>query len=133
MRNLVFLLTLEVLAGCQPGEQASMDRPEEAAGADDMSMDPTVSDPEHYKVVFDNDQVRVLRISYGAGEEGKMHSHPASVAVFLADSDGALTMADGSEQEMSVKMGDTMWADAESHQPKATTGFELVQVELKGR
>ena len=30
-----------------------------------MAQDPTEVDSKHYKVVFENDQVRVLRITYG--------------------------------------------------------------------
>ena len=30
-----------------------------------MAQDPTKVDSKHYKVVFENDQVRVLRITYG--------------------------------------------------------------------
>jgi quercetin dioxygenase-like cupin family protein len=36
-------------------------------------------------VEFENEQVRVLRIGYGAGEKSVMHEHPNAVAVFLTD------------------------------------------------
>jgi hypothetical protein len=39
-------------------------------------------DPKHYKVELENEQVRVLRINYGAHEKSVMHSHPNSVAIF---------------------------------------------------
>ena len=45
------------------------------------AQDAVTVDPKHYKVEMENDQVRVLRIHYGAGEKSVMHSHPASVAV----------------------------------------------------
>jgi hypothetical protein len=48
-------------------------------------------DPKHYKVEFENDRVRVLRIKYGAGEKSVMHSHPESIAVFLTDARGKFT------------------------------------------
>src|SRR5882762_9705579 len=44
--------------------------------------DPVKLDPKHYKVDFENDRVRVLRISYGPREKSVMHSHPDSMAVF---------------------------------------------------
>ena len=104
---------------------------EEATSTSD-SMDPTVSEPDHYKVEFENDHVRAVRITYAAGEETRMHSHPASVSVFLTDAKRVLAMEDGSEQEFNNKAGDSMWMDAQSHQPRAKTDFELIQIELKG-
>ncbi len=132
MRNLIFFITLVSFVGCQPAEEAASDAAtEEAAPATD-STDPTVSEPNNYKVVFENDRVRAVRITYAAGEETGMHSHPASVSVFLTDAEGVLAMEDGSEQEFNSKAGDSMWMDAQSHQPKAKTDFELIQIELKG-
>ena len=47
------------------------------AAAPALAQDPVAVDPDHYKVVFENDQVRVLRITYGPQEESVMHEHPA--------------------------------------------------------
>ncbi len=47
-----------------------------------LGQDPTVVDAKHYTVEFENDQVRVLRISYAPGEESVMHEHPNGVAIF---------------------------------------------------
>jgi glycine betaine/choline ABC-type transport system substrate-binding protein len=38
-----------------------------------------------YRVTFENDQVRLLRINYGPNEKSVMHEHPNSIAVFLTD------------------------------------------------
>ncbi len=38
-------------------------------------LDPTVVDVNHYKVELENDQVRVLRVRYGAHEGGAKHEH----------------------------------------------------------
>src|SRR5579862_4047780 len=38
-------------------------------------LDPTVTDAKHYKVELENDQVRVLRVRYGAREGGAKHEH----------------------------------------------------------
>ena len=48
-----------------------------------LAQDPAKVDSNHYKVVFENDDVRVLRITYGPGEKSVMHYHPDAVAVFL--------------------------------------------------
>src|SRR6266478_786428 len=46
-----------------------------------FAQDPVKVDPKHYTVVSENDQVRILKVHYGAHEKSVMHSHPASVAV----------------------------------------------------
>ena len=132
MRNLIFFISLVSLVGCQPAEEPASDAATEEATSTSDSMDPTVSEPDHYKVEFENDHVRAVRITYAAGEETRMHSHPASVSVFLTDAEGVLAMEDGSEQEFNNKAGDSMLMDAQSHQPRAKTDFELIQIELKG-
>ena len=132
MRNLIFLMSLALLVGCQPAEEAASDAATEDAASADAVTDPTVSAPANYKVEFENDHVRAVRITYAAGEETGMHSHPASVSVFLTDSEGVLAMEDGSEMEFNNKAGDSMLMDAQSHQPRAKTDFELIQIELKG-
>ena len=48
-----------------------------------LAQDPAKVDSNHYKVVFENEDVRVLRIPYGPGEKSVMHYHPYAVAVFL--------------------------------------------------
>jgi hypothetical protein len=39
-----------------------------------FAQDAVKVDPKHYKVEFENDQVRVLRITYGPGEKSVMMS-----------------------------------------------------------
>jgi quercetin dioxygenase-like cupin family protein len=97
------------------------------------AQDPVKVDTKHYKVEFENDQVRVLRISYGPGEKSVMHEHPDAVAVFLADADGKFNMPDGTATDFHNKKGTTMWTPAGKHLPENTgkQPFELILVELK--
>ena len=98
-----------------------------------MAQDAVKVDPKHYKVEFENDQVRVLRITYGPHEKGVMHSHPASVAVFLTDLNGQMTMPDGKKIAAPAKAGSVQWEGSTKHLPEnlGDKPFELIQVELK--
>ena len=95
--------------------------------------DPVQVDPKHYKVEFENERVRVLRIKYGAGEKSVMHSHPESVAVFLTDAHGRFTYPDGSSEDINANAGSVQHMDACTHLPESTgeTPFEVIAVELK--
>jgi len=100
-----------------------------------MAQDPVKVDPTHYKLEFENDQVRVLRITYGPHEKSVMHEHPANVAVFLTDGQGKFTLPDGSTQDVPIKGGTVMWDGGGKHLPEniGDKPFELVVVEMKGK
>ena len=95
--------------------------------------DPVKVDPRHYKVEFENERVRVVRIKYGAGEKSVMHSHPESIAVFLTDAHAKFTYPDGRSEDIKAKAGTFQHMDAFTHLPESLskTPFELIQVELK--
>jgi quercetin dioxygenase-like cupin family protein len=97
------------------------------------AQDAAKVDAKHYKVEFENDQVRVLRITYGPHEKSAMHSHPASVVVFLTDGHGKFLMPGGKTQEITWKAGTVQWEEPATHLPEnlGDKGFELIQVELK--
>src|SRR5260370_33394205 len=65
------------------------------AGAPAIAQDPIKVDAKHYKVEFENEQVRALRITYGPHEKSAMHHHPANVAGFLTAGPARLPMTDG--------------------------------------
>ena len=104
-----------------------------ATAAPARAQDPTKVDAKHYKVEFENDQVRVLRITYGPGEKSVMHEHPDALAIFLTDSKGKFTLPDGSRQAPEMKAHTTMWTPGGQHLPENTGDkpFEVILVELK--
>ena len=99
------------------------------------AQDAVKVDSKHYKVELENSQVRVLRATYAPGEKSVMHSHPASVVVFLTDGKVRFTMADGKTQDMTVKAGTTQWNAATKHLPEnvGDKPFEVIIVEMKGK
>ncbi len=98
-----------------------------------MAQDPTEVDSKHYKVVFENDQVRVLRITYGPHYMGVMHEHPANLLVWLTDGDGIITSADGKAEEIHAKAGDVTWNAPAKHRGENMSDqpFEVIAIELK--
>src|ERR1700682_1954984 len=105
------------------------------ATAPAMAQDPVKVDAKHYKVEFENDQVRVLRIKYGPHEKSVMHGHPASVAVFLTDGTVKFTLPDGKTNYIDVKEGRVQWEAGSQHLPEnvGDKPFELILVELKDK
>jgi quercetin dioxygenase-like cupin family protein len=83
-----------------------------------MGQDPVKVDPNHYKVVSENAQVRILRFHYGPHEKSVMHSHPDLVVVYLTDAHIKMTLSDGKSQEQTGKSGDAQWTPAGTHLPE---------------
>lgn len=98
-----------------------------------QAQDAVKADPKHYKVVFENDTVRVLRITYGPREKSVMHEHPNSVFVLLTDESLRFTTPDGKTVEITGKTGDAGWGPAGKHLPEnlMDKSFEAILIELK--
>ncbi|NKX50241.1 cytoplasmic protein, partial [Arthrobacter deserti] len=46
-----------------------------------MDLDPVTTDPDHYRVVLENDRVRVLEFTDQPGDKTNVHRHPDSLMV----------------------------------------------------
>ncbi len=97
------------------------------------AQDPVLVDSAHYRVEFENDDVRVIRITYGPNESSVMHYHPAGVAVFLTDQRVQFTLPDGQTVEVEAQAGEVLWTEAGSHLPQNLSDrpLELILVEIK--
>src|SRR5215210_7303883 len=100
-----------------------------------MAQDPVKVDSKHYKVEFENSQVRVLRIKYGPHDKSVMHRHPNAVAIFLTDSNAKFNFPKAAAQDIVSKAGEVRWTPAVVHLPENTgyQEFDGILVELKGR
>lgn len=92
-------------------------------------------DPERYAVEFENDDVRVVRITYGPGEKSVMHEHMAGVAVFLTTQNTRMHMPDGTYEDFPGEAGGAVWHPAVTHQPENLSDepLEVILIEIKGK
>jgi len=98
------------------------------------SLDPVKIDAKHYKVEFENDQVRVLRVSIGAHEMAPMHEHSLNrVTIYLTGQSFRVTTADGKVDAVQHKEGDAAWGTPLIHKEENLSDkpFEAVVVEVK--
>jgi hypothetical protein len=93
--------------------------------------DAITADSKHYKVEFENDIVRVLRVRLDAGDTTPRHAHSAYCAIEISDS--SLKEGDGPTSES--KAGQVFCGDATSHAPKnvGKALAESIVVEFKNR
>ena len=104
----------------------------DTAGAQDAAR----VQPRAYKVVLENDKMRVLEFNSkpGMGVCGQgVHSHPAHLSVALSPAKAKARLQDGTTIVVENKLGDVWWAEAETHEVENISGRDIraLIVELK--
>lgn len=94
--------------------------------------DPTHTDPDKYRTIFENHLVRVLEYRDEPGARTQEHHHPQSVMYTLS----AFTRRIGSGDRSVVvekQPGEVNWLDAQEHfgENVGTTQTHVIFVELK--
>jgi beta-alanine degradation protein BauB len=102
-----------------------------------LAQDAPTVDPRAYRVVLENDRVRVLEYKSGPGlgvcGQG-MHSHPAHVTVSLTGAKLKTTAVDGKVTFREIPPGHVFFAEAETHSAEIIggPGTRTYIIELKG-
>ena len=104
----------------------------DAAGAQDAAR----VQPRAYRVVLENDRLRVLEFNSrpGMGICGNgMHSHPPHLSVALSPAKARVRLPDGKTIVAENRLGDVWWSEAETHEVENITGSNVraLIVELK--
>ncbi len=134
-RARIFVL-LALAVSCAPAGPRGALMPAPASAASPRvagSDDPTTTDPDKYKVVFENERMRVLRYHDQPGSKTAMHRHPDSMLYALSNFRRRLTFPDGTSRVVELKAGDTMWVPAQEHigENVGSTECEVLLVEPK--
>jgi quercetin dioxygenase-like cupin family protein len=98
------------------------------------AIDPLKVDPKHYRLEFENAQVRVFRVHFGPHESTPMHEHQLQrVMVYLTDSTVRVTSADGKVEVTQHKAGDIAEGGPARHSEQNMTDkpVETIVTELK--
>lgn len=98
-----------------------------------MSLDPTVTNSEYYRVIFENDQVRVLEYIDQPGDKTTPHAHPDSVMYTLSSFRRRLVSGE-MQREVEMESGTAGWLPAQEHHGEniGETPTHVIFVELKG-
>ena len=98
-----------------------------------FAQDPVQVGPTIYKLLLENERVRVFEVRFKPGERIAMHSHPDHVVYVLDDGRLKLSYPDGKAVEVVLKAGQPLWIPAETHAAEniGTTDAHSIVVELK--
>jgi len=96
-------------------------------------MDPLETDPDKYKLLFENDRVRVLEYRDKPGDRTRQHSHPDFVLYTLSTFKRRLTLGDGRTVERAAGPGQTSFSEAHVHigENVGETDTHVLMIELK--
>ncbi|MCP2322344.1 quercetin dioxygenase-like cupin family protein [Hamadaea flava] len=83
-------------------------------GGQAVMDDPTVTDPGLYRVVFENDRVRVLEYRDEPGAQTHPHDHPDSVMITLTSFHRRVSLGD-QERDLEIPAARARWVGAQRH------------------
>ncbi|WIV55243.1 cupin domain-containing protein [Amycolatopsis nalaikhensis] len=97
-----------------------------------MTADPADTNPDLYRVVFENERVRVLEYLDRPGDRTAPHRHPDSVMVTISSFSRRIS-AGGREVRVDLPAGQVRWLSAQEHSGEnvGTTPTHSIFVELK--
>jgi hypothetical protein len=97
-----------------------------------MELDPAATNPQHYKVIFENDRVRVLEYRDRPGDRTRPHRHPDSVMYSLSSFRRRITSGEH-RMEVEQPAGQVRWIGAQEHfgENIGDTATHSIFVELK--
>ena len=78
-------------------------------------IDAIKADLAHHQVVFENDQVRVVRWVIAAGDKTPNHSHPNNLNIALTDYNAKVTVPHGTTTAVHLEAGSATWREAGAH------------------
>jgi quercetin dioxygenase-like cupin family protein len=104
-----------------------------AAATSGPPQDPVPLYPENYKVLFENDRVRVLDFRLAKGAKENAHSHPAHVVYVLTGFKVRFTLGSGETVLRETKDGQVLFSEPVTHASEnvGTTDAHGILVELK--
>ncbi len=100
-----------------------------------MAEDPVVTDGGKYKVLLENEQVRILEYRDLPGEKTQEHHHPAFALYAVGPFKRRITLPDGKQMMREFKGGDVIYSSDQTHigENVGDTPTHAIMVETKPR
>ncbi len=98
-----------------------------------FAQDAVQTDGDKYKVIFENECVRVLDYKDQPGDSTHQHTHAAFVLYALAPFKRSITLPDGTVLKRQFEEGEVLWSDSQTHIGKniGDSPTHVLLVELK--
>lgn len=96
-------------------------------------IDPTEASPNNYRLLLENEHVRVLEMRLRAGERDSEHSHDDETVYFISGSKVKIHLPTGGSSDVELPDGHVMWHEAWTHSVEnvGPTDISAIIVESK--
>lgn len=130
------LLLLAVLAVGAYGQQPFQPKafPPDIVPPDAFARrDPLKMDAQHYRLDYENQHVRAIRLTLKADEAVPMHDDVDALAVCIQECHLRFTAPDGHVQDVHMESGETRWLYGDRHSARNlnTNPMEMLFIEVK--
>jgi len=95
-----------------------------------LAQDAVKVAPKNFKVLAENEQIRVVLDTLAPGETEAMHTHPAGWYYVTMPGTMKVTRADGKTEVWNAKAGEQAWMDAEPAHTSENIGKTTIQYVL---
>ncbi len=99
-----------------------------------QEVDALTASPENFRLLLENDRVRVLEYTLLPGKRDRRHTHPRRVAHILSGGTLRVHFSDGRHLDFEEKTGTSEWSDPSPlHDPEniGTTPIRILLVDVK--
>ena len=97
-------------------------------------VDALTASPENFRLILENDDVRVLEYTLLPGQRDRRHTHPQRVAHVISGGQLRVGFPDGTHRDFDEIAGDTEWSNSSplhDTQNIGTTPIKILLVEVK--
>jgi quercetin dioxygenase-like cupin family protein len=74
-------------------------------------IDAVAASPDRFRIILENDHVRVIEYTLGPGERDQWHTHPPKVSYVVRSGQLRIHLADGSSFLSDEKQGTAVWME----------------------
>ncbi len=95
--------------------------------------DPLKVAPDQYKLLFENEKVRVMEVTFKPGDKIPEHSHPEHFVTVLEAGKLKISKPNAGSEEIALQEKQVVWIPAETHwaENTGTSEVKLLVTELK--
>jgi quercetin dioxygenase-like cupin family protein len=86
--------------------------PSLARSQQSVQIDPVVVSPNRFKILVENEHVRVVEYTLRPGERDQWHTHPPKVSYVVSGGELRIHLADGTSFPSDEKEGSAVWMNA---------------------
>jgi hypothetical protein len=133
MRLLLFATLAVGAYGQTPFPPQSLFPPEIVSPEVLARRDPLKIDPKHYRLDYENEHVRAIRLTLKADEAVPMHDDVDALAVCIEECHLRFTEPGGHIQDVHMETGETRWIFGDTHSARNlnTNPMEMLLIEVK--